>query len=617
MSLLQQLHQEFPLLAKCLLPKLTEDESDDPAAADDTGGVELVLRDAMFKECAFDDLLENLRRLGRYQQQQQQDSTIIIANVYLYKDFLVHFTEEQLGQFYLTLGQTLGGAMEELSLSFVRLEASHLATVLRQTPHLKNLYLGRVSLLLQAGPGGAAELYAALQSLTELQEFHCSLAPAPRALHPMFQFDEMDDAPQATQALDPLLLALSKLDNLRKLYLTAYKPRGGLILQPSSLAALVWKNEESSKLEDLTLWNCPLTQDHVKTLLSAPRTTTQSKLKSLALMQAEMGDAGAQVIADQCLLGATFPDLEKLYLPGNHLSNAGGNAIVTALRSSCGSLKVLDLHDNRLKSRFGRCLGQTLGVKGLPLQFLDVSYNPLGDAGGIAIACALSENTELEQLNLFCNQLSDVTCNAMAAALKCNRQLRQLNLYNNHKISFQGLDSLIQKIEHDNYVLQRLEVNFSTILQQQSNNSNHHDREDNNNDLHPREGQQPPLQVQERRQKQAALDFVLNLNRKFDRQTLLRNDATTDDKYLEQGVATAAARDDLNSLFYFLKAKPTFFCNTNDDCQDDNGVAEDGDGADPEAATTTHPQPCSRQRLSVISSRACDILREVDNDDAF
>jgi Leucine Rich repeat len=475
-SLLKHLQEDFPLLARSLQPKL-----------DDDNAIELVLRDPL--TCSLHEISHCLERLGESQ-------VSPLTSVFLYKDFLSRFSEIEQVQFYETLGQTLGSQLEELSLSFIKLPVASLACLLQKMPRLQKVYLGRVSLLQKQQ---APQLYAVLPKLQHLNDLHCSLAPALPALDAMFQSD--------TDTLDDLLHSVAQMPSLHAFYLAAPTGRGR-IQTPICLRAL-----SHSSIQDLTLLNCPLsTTQHVQALLH------RACFTSLSLINTQMGDLGAAVLVQKCFLSQKTSFLEKLYLPGNNLTDRTGCAIAKALRSSHSVLAVLDLHDNRLTAKFGVSMGKTLQLPSTLLQYLDVSYNPLLDAGGIALASALTHNTNLQQLNLFQNQISDPTCVALATALQFNRSLKQLNLYHNPQIK--SVDSLLHHLEHNNYVLERLQVQ--------------HD-------------------------KQKEFDFWLTLNRKFGRKELLLSSAT-ERQYLDQGVGQASQGNDLNSLFYFLKAKPSLCC---------------------------------------------------------
>lgn len=505
-SVLANLQEACPLLAPCVLARIGDEET-----------IELVLRGNL--NCSVAHLIQSLQQLG-----QQRCSSL--KSIFLYKEFLSHLSDAEQEQFYETLGQAIGDQIEELSLSFLKLPVRSLACLLQQMPLLNKLYLGRVGLMEKdRGP----RLLSALEQLSQLKEFHFSLAPLPMSTNPLFQGEN--------ESFDALLLSLARIPSLETIYLAA---NGGQIRQPACLQAL-----SESSVADLTLMYCPLTtQQHVQALVHRGCRS----FASLALINAQIGDQGARVIVEECLEDDSHHStgLQKLYLPGNQLTDVGANAIAKVLRQDTCQLEVLDLHDNDLTARFGVCMGLSLQQNNprLVLRFLDVSFNPLKDAGGIALACGLAHNTTLQQLNLFQNQISDQTCVALATALRSNQHLKQLNLYHNPDIK--NIDSLLQNLEHENYVLERLELSP-------------HD-------------------------KRPELDFWLTLNRKFERRNLLSSNMT-DGQYLK-GLGQAA--DDLKSLFYFLKAKPSL-------CQQENF---------PRTKIKKRPS----RSLSLVTAEACSIL---------
>ena len=81
------------------------------------------------------------------------------------------------------------------------------------------------------------------------------------------------------------------------------------------------------------------------------------------------------------------------------------------------------------------------------LRELDVSYNNLRDAGGLALLDALRENTTLHSLDISANRLQDPTASAVAELLLLNTSLRSLKMDNNsftHR-SIQHLASALEQ----------------------------------------------------------------------------------------------------------------------------------------------------------------------------
>ncbi|CAB9512894.1 Ribonuclease inhibitor [Seminavis robusta] len=512
---------EFPLLSFCFQPKADSDTINEDESID------LVLRYPL-RRAEFGETLEELRLLGRH-----PVALSSIRSVFVHKDVFARVSMDQQQALYATLGESLGAKLTEFSLSLLKMSIPALAQLLQKMPNLEKLHLGRVSLVQR---DQAVQLYAALQKkLPNLREFHWSLMPAPDNEAPLFQPSDDDNNNNNNPCMDPLLISLAQIPTLECVYLAAHRPRGGRIQTAAALKALA-----QSHVTDLTLVNIPLTPAHVHALMM---TSTNHSFTSLALLHAEIGDVGAQIIVQSGL----FKNLKKLYLPACHLTDVSGIALAGALRNSNTSLQVLDVHDNHLTAAF--CQSLTLQS----LQFLDVSYNPLRDAGGMALAAALEHNTKLSTLYMFQNQITDQTCAALATALYSNRHLKQVNLYNNPKVSTQGVQSLLHHLEDTNYVLERLEVS--------------------------------PL---ESRETEEALDFLLTLNRNYGRKQVLSLEK--EQEYLEQGLVKAMAQDDLNSLFYFLKRKPTL-------CQQ-------------QKQPPSRRKPCSNQAIATIALEACAIAGE-------
>jgi hypothetical protein len=75
-----------------------------------------------------------------------------------------------------------------------------------------------------------------------------------------------------------------------------------------------------------------------------------------------------------------------------------------------------------------RVVCEALANKASWLKRLNMSCNALGEAGGQAIADAVSKNSSLHSLDLFCNALREGGAKAMRNALLNNQSLRYVDV---------------------------------------------------------------------------------------------------------------------------------------------------------------------------------------------
>ncbi|WP_444461475.1 COR domain-containing protein [Rhodobacter capsulatus] len=133
---------------------------------------------------------------------------------------------------------------------------------------------------------------------------------------------------------------------------------------------------------------------------SCPASRITSGLTRLELNGSQIGDAGAQAIA-QGLTGLT-----RLELNGSQIGDAGAQAIAQSLTG----LTRLELNGSQIGDAGAQAIAQ--GLTGLTRLFLD--HNQIGDAGAQAIAQSLSG---LTQLSLDHNQIGDAGAQAIAQGL--------------------------------------------------------------------------------------------------------------------------------------------------------------------------------------------------------
>ena len=422
-----------------------------------------------------------------------------ITSVHLHSSFVKELSESQKVELFDSLVH-----LEELNIASATVSAPLLTRILKSAPGMQRLCMERVVFIRSAQDGLTCQedFYLALSGLQNLQEFHlCLSAASPNIPEGMRLFFQDGDK------LDNLFQSLSSTDSLKKFYLSVGRNTRDNFIEPSNLKTFA----AQASVEDMTLVNCHLNEEQCMAIATSP------SLVSLSLINAGLGPEGALVMA-QALPKMT--SLKKLYLPENKIMSEAAAAIAQA----SSNLQVLDLHDNNLKASFAKTMAANLGV----LKFLDISCNPLGDAGAGALAESLSVNTNLAQLNLYDTNLSDKSCKVFATTLCRNQTMKRLNLYKNQDISSAGVKAFVQTLEASNYTLERLEVSKDRELE-------------------------------------ATLEVYLKLNRKFGRRQLLAP-STTDEQYFE-GIQKAVNESDLSSIFYLMQQRPSLHTSLNPSCE--------------------------------------------------
>jgi hypothetical protein len=135
---------------------------------------------------------------------------------------------------------------------------------------------------------------------------------------------------------------------------------------------------------------------------------------------------------------ATKNDLLRLSLdvclPGAALNDEGAASLVAAIvRASNAAPLTLSLAGNRLTAAFCGAVGSLLEVT-VMLTLLDLSQNPIEDAGAQLIAAALVGNTSLQLLLLRDAGICTSGAEALADAGKQTTALLEIDLRNNDGI---------------------------------------------------------------------------------------------------------------------------------------------------------------------------------------
>ncbi|XP_076153212.1 NACHT, LRR and PYD domains-containing protein 3-like isoform X2 [Alosa pseudoharengus] len=187
---------------------------------------------------------------------------------------------------------------------------------------------------------------------------------------------------------------------------------------------------QNSKLEELQLHRCNLTDKSCSYLASALNTSRSSNLRLLHLGVNKLLDSGVELLCSA--LCHQNCKLEELQLDRCDLTDKSCSYLASALKTSRSS----------------------------NLRLLDLRYNKLLDSGVELLCSALChQNCKLEELQLYSCDLTDKSCSYLASALKTSRlsNLRLLDLSNNKLLDL-GVELLCSALCHQNCKLEKLRL---------------------------------------------------------------------------------------------------------------------------------------------------------------
>ncbi|KAI5621729.1 hypothetical protein C0J50_18786, partial [Silurus asotus] len=214
------------------------------------------------------------------------------------------------------------------------------------------------------------------------------------------------------------------------------------------------KNNEYSKLQEMILDSCDLSDEGCAALTSALR-ANPSHLRELDLSENDLGDTGVKDLSS--VIKNPNCNLEILRLRICEISGEGCDALKSALSSNPSHLRELDLHGNRIGDS---------GVESNPshLRELDLSENDLGDTGVKDLSSLIKNpNCNLEILRLRICEISGKGCDALKSALSSNpSHLRELDLHGN-RIGDSGVEFLSDTLENPHCKLERLGLDCCEI----------------------------------------------------------------------------------------------------------------------------------------------------------
>lgn len=125
----------------------------------------------------------------------------------------------------------------------------------------------------------------------------------------------------------------------------------------------------------------------------------------------------------------------ELDLGWNNLGDAAGVALAKAIATN-STLQKIDLSDNNLGDSAGASAAGVVLAKAIEtnttLQWIDLRGNDLGDSAGVALANVLENNTTLQTIDLANNNLGPAAGVALAKAIDTNTMLQTIDLGGNN-----------------------------------------------------------------------------------------------------------------------------------------------------------------------------------------
>lgn len=117
-------------------------------------------------------------------------------------------------------------------------------------------------------------------------------------------------------------------------------------------------------------------------------------------------------------------------------------------------VEVLRITNSRVSQVGCRFIGDLLCMPGLQLRLLDLSYNPLGDAGCGQIAAALVQNSSVMTLKLRHIDLGDAGAASLAELLRQNETLTELDVSSNMRLTKIGGAQLVAALNGNNVLVE-------------------------------------------------------------------------------------------------------------------------------------------------------------------
>ena len=150
-------------------------------------------------------------------------------------------------------------------------------------------------------------------------------------------------------------------------------------------------------------------------------------LQELTLSYSKLGDNEVTEISQNLKQNCT---LKRFSLSSKNIISHNGTLVLACALKQNSALQELILHDVHIGDNGTKAIAQAL-FNNTTLQTLQLSCNEISDDGVIALAKALEHNSSLQILNLGGNDFSTDGAVALARALYYNSSLQELNLKGN------------------------------------------------------------------------------------------------------------------------------------------------------------------------------------------
>lgn len=194
----------------------------------------------------------------------------------------------------------------------------------------------------------------------------------------------------------------------------------GIDVSDETMTTMIEALEKSEDILEVDLSRCQLESEAITSFVKASK-SGQITIRSLKLDQIPLG---RMLLMHLALMLKDNHFIRKLSLQwcgvGEDIEAA--NAFFLAL-SQNDTLEHIDLSSNNIMSSLGKTLAQTGLKANYNLRIIDLSWNKIGESGGLAFAQMLKVNKSIQKIHLAGNDVSSSTLLSIDSQLHHNLQL--------------------------------------------------------------------------------------------------------------------------------------------------------------------------------------------------
>ena len=256
-------------------------------------------------------------------------------------------------------------------------------------------------------------------------------------------------APAITQILSPLIGdSFSPAVRLQTLNITATNlgTKGGTVIAGflrgnPTLKSLNLSNNNLGRgiktlagalAENDTLRHVNLSQNNLKskgatTLVQALQANDNWQLKSIDISNNNIGEAGMRPFGEFLVLDRK---LEGFFVGANDIGEEGAVYLANVLKHNY-TLKRLGADNNKMGEYGSMVVVEPLKSYNTTLEYLDLSWNNMGEDAAIFLADTLGHNSQLKSLNMKGNDIGSIGATAFSEAFAYNEVLTKLDLSRN------------------------------------------------------------------------------------------------------------------------------------------------------------------------------------------